>query len=343
MSQDRVWPYDEWCEYYRDHPVTGAIVRGLVWEFQDEDGAWHASMTGTGGPARVRLWHPIRAAADDVRAWRERVMDEQIRQPFKQAFREIYLLTPAEEETRTYSNRFAAHLVHYRRMFALFRARGWTSRLLGPWDGGGSDEATRTLAAGSGGCASRTSSPTGRRAGDRRDEPGHGRPPRRRRLVGGAARGRPPLVLSEAMRDVDLFVGVTSIAADPMWEDGEARDYWVREWHADLTESTRTRRDALERILPKTKIADRCALDGRHLVVKGELRTYKIHLGSANIVMEPDDAFLCIVPERRTPAAKVFLPFEDERLSLILSKAFLLAADDRIGDESILSQIKRGA
>lgn len=145
------------------------------------------------------------------------------------------------------------------------------------------------------------------------------------------------------MRDVDLFVGVTSIAADPMWEDGEARDYWVREWHADLTESTRTRRDALERILPKTKIADRCALDGRHLVVKGELRTYKIHLGSAKIVMEPDDAFLCIVSERRTPAAKVFLPFEDERLSLILSKAFLLAADDRIGDESILSQIKRGA
>ncbi|WP_372510383.1 DUF4132 domain-containing protein [Actinomadura madurae] len=83
-----------------------------------------------------------------MRAWRDLLVERRIRQPFKQAFREIYLLTPAEEETRTYSNRFAAHLVHYRRMFALFRARGWTSRLLGPWDGGGSDEATRTLAAG---------------------------------------------------------------------------------------------------------------------------------------------------------------------------------------------------
>lgn len=59
--------------------------------------------------------------------------------------------------------------------------------------------------------------------------------------------------------------------------------------------------------------------------------------------MEPDDAFLCIVPERRKTGAKVFLPFEDERLSLILSKAFLLAADDQIDDESILTQIKRGA
>jgi hypothetical protein len=39
----------------------------------------------------------------------------------------------------------------------------------------------------------------------------------------------------------------------------------------------------------------------------------------------------------------VFLPFEDDRLSLILSKAFLLAADGEITDESILAQIKRGA
>ncbi|MEU8031866.1 hypothetical protein AB0C13_25010 [Streptomyces sp. NPDC049099] len=33
----------------------------------------------------------------------------------------------------------------------------------------------------------------------------------------------------------------------------------------------------------------------------------------------------------------------DERLSLILSKAFLLAADTKITDESVLLQIKRGA
>ncbi|MCQ0014281.1 hypothetical protein LUX39_11305 [Actinomadura madurae] len=231
---------------------------------------------------------------------------------------------------------------------------GGCSRCSGPAAGPAACSARGTAAArtrrrgrwrrGSGGCASRTSSPTG--PGEQ-EIAGTNRVMVDRRADGAwweaPLADVPPLVLSEAMRDVDLFVGVTSIAADPMWEDGEARDYWVREWHADLTESTRTRRDALERILPKTKIADRCALDGRHLVVKGELRTYKIHLGSANIVMEPDDAFLCIVPERRTPAAKVFLPFEDERLSLILSKAFLLAADDRIGDESILSQIKRGA
>jgi hypothetical protein len=101
------------------------------------------------------------------------------------------------------------------------------------------------------------------------------------------------------------------------------------------------RRDALERIVPRTKIADRCAIEGRYLVVRGDLRTYKIHLGSANILMEPDDSYLCIVPAARKGDGNVFLPFEDARLALILSKAFLLAADAKITDETILLQIKR--
>ena len=39
----------------------------------------------------------------------------------------------------------------------------------------------------------------------------------------------PPLVFSEMMRDVDLFVGVASVGNDPLWQDhGEERfnAYW---------------------------------------------------------------------------------------------------------------------
>jgi hypothetical protein len=151
-------------------------------------------------------------------------------------------------------------------------------------------------------------------------------------------------VFSEAMRDVDLFVSVTSIAGDPTWLD-RAEDRYTDYWHTtsfgDLTATAQVRRDALERLLPRLKIADRCSLAGRYLVVRGDLRTYKIHVGSANILMEPDDSYLCIVPARRTPQEQVFLPFEDDRLGLILSKAFLLADDAHITDESILQQLKR--
>ena len=77
------------------------------------------------------------------------------------------------------------------------------------------------------------------------------------------------------------------------------------------------------------------------LVVKGKLRTYKIHLGSGNILMEPNDQYLCIVPSQAGPGGdSVLLPFEGDRtLSIILSKAFLLANDTKIKDQSIVRQI----
>lgn len=114
------------------------------------------------------------------------------------------------------------------------------------------------------------------------------------------------LVLSEAMRDVGLAVGVASIAADPEW-------------------------------------ADRLSLDGRFLKVRGDLRTYRIHLGSANILTEPDDPYLCVVVSGKK-GPDVFLPFEEGggRLSVILSKAFLLAKDTAITDPGITMQIRRG-
>ncbi|MDR6197700.1 hypothetical protein [Siphonobacter sp. SORGH_AS_0500] len=61
-------------------------------------------------------------------------------------------------------------------------------------------------------------------------------------------------------------------------------------------------------------------------------------------MMEPNDQYLCIVQDRtqKDPANGVFIPFErDEGLSMILSKALLLADDHKIKDEMILSQINR--
>jgi hypothetical protein len=72
----------------------------------------------------------------------------------------------------------------------------------------------------------------------------------------------PPLVFSEAMRDVDLFVSLTSIGADPDWADhGPERygSYWREFASAELTPSAQVRRAALERLIPRLTIADRCA------------------------------------------------------------------------------------
>jgi hypothetical protein len=95
--------------------------------------------------------------------------------------------------------------------------------------------------------------------------------------------------------------------------------------------------------LPGLAIAARCRLEQRYLVVEGKLRSYRIHLGSGNIQMEPNNQYLCIVQERQSAGGKVRLPFErDATLSVILSKAFMLADDDQIKDASIRNQILQG-
>ena len=91
----------------------------------------------------------------------------------------------------------------------------------------------------------------------------------------------PALVFTEVMRDVDLFVGVASVGNDPNWSDGgpEGRhyDYWAQLFLWGTVGNSQTRRQVLENLIPKLKkIRDRCSFQDRFLVVKGDIRTYKI-------------------------------------------------------------------
>lgn len=372
LALGRSWTAGDWAEHYVGHPVVGWTARGLIWSAsrdgqpehaglpkQDDQGGWRLrSADGTERPvasdARLRLWHPLDADPEDVAAWRVHLIDTSTRQPFKQAFREVYRLAPAEEQTDTYSNRFAGHVLRYPQAGALMRARDWSAKHLGPWDGGLEGDAVRTFTdtpwrahfyydlieeeALDLGAATLCSSDQVRFE----SLEGEGR---RATWTTRRLRDVPPLVLSEVMRDVDLFVGVTSIAADPTWSDTgteRTRDYWERASFAALGASAEIRREALERLIPRTKLAGRARIDGRFLVVDGSLRTYKIHLGSGNILMSPNDSYLCIVADRQS-TTKVFLPFEegDGMLSMILSKAFLLADDAKITDSTIRRQLRR--
>ncbi len=121
-------------------------------------------------------------------------------------------------------------------------------------------------------------------------------------------------------------------------------DYWERYSFGDLSQTAVTRKEVLERVVPQLKIAGQCTFDDRFLVVRGRLRTYKIHLGSGNVLMSPNDQYLCVVQSSGSGSRQtggMFLPFDgDNTLSLIISKAFLLADDDQIKDLTILNQIK---
>jgi Domain of unknown function (DUF4132) len=365
LCGERAWPLAEWQRYYLGHPVTGAVASRLIWELDAGDGRPVSVLPAGGGLAgadgasvgppdhdtRVRLWHPAGRGAAEIEQWRSAIEARQLRQPFKQAFREVYRLTPGEERTGSYSSRFAGHIVAYRRLYALFTERGWRSNFLGSYDGGDEGDATADLAGGAWRAHFRHENADLAVGGHAVSLAATG-PVRFERRDGGAwtpvpLAEVPPLVFSEAMRDVDLFVSLTSIGADPDWADHGAErygSYWREFASAELTPSAQVRRAALERLIPRLTIADRCALAGRYLEVRGRLRSYRIHIGSGNVLMEPGSSYLCIVPGRAAGPEKVFLPFEEDgRLALILSKAFLLARDDEITDGTITSQIRGNA
>ncbi|MFC4424881.1 DUF4132 domain-containing protein [Deinococcus navajonensis] len=384
MMLDRTWTYEPWRARYLDHPVVGVLARRLLWIIDDRAVLWHEeALRDLGGAevtpasaAEVKLWHPVLAPLEEVRAWRERLEDWRLVQPFKQAHREVYLLTDAERATRVYSNRFAAHVLRQHQFNALCAARRWRNSLRLMVD----DEyppATRDLpqyglraeywVEGIGDEYGVDTNETGtylRLVTDQvRFYPLDAA--RNSAHAGGGGYGPtwrfpnpaepvpledvPPLVLSEVLRDVDLFVGVASVGNDPTWQDGgpqgRFRQYWQHYSFGDLGATAQTRREVLARLLPRLKIAARCELTEKFLVVRGDLRTYKIHLGSGNILMEPNDQYLCIVPSRGMGAdngESVFLPFEgDTVFSVILSKAFLLANDTVITDSTITRQIKQ--
>jgi hypothetical protein len=153
----------------------------------------------------------------------------------------------------------------------------------------------------------------------------------------------PPILFSEIMRDIDLFVGVTSVMNDPTWgtQDDQTpiHAYWRASSFGNLSASAQSRRELLERLLPKLEIRERCRLEDRFLIVRGDRAMYKIHLGSGNVMVEPGSRYLCIVPG--SGPSHLFLPFEgDETLTVILSKALLLAGDTKIKDPAIVSQLK---
>ncbi|MCK6612147.1 MAG: DUF4132 domain-containing protein [Bacteroidia bacterium] len=366
MRSTSIISMDYFKENYLKHGILGWIARRCIWNFMSigvhrdvlfYEGEWRDNLGNiykTADFQEVQLWHPSESELASVLAWRNLIFRLQLQQPFKQAFREIYLLTDAERNTNSYSNRMAAHLLRQHQFVTLAKGRGWTANLLGAWDGGYDGIASIQLPEYNFSAEFWTS------AVDQEDQLNESgiwnylstdqvRFTHRTNLEAIPLEQIPVRIFSEIMRDVDLFVGVSSVGNDPNWQDSGGLQAYSNYWHnyafGDLGELSKNRKQLLEQLIPRLKIAGLCNFEGNFLKVRGKLRTYKIHIGSSNILMEPNDQYLCIVPDGKKIREEdtVYLPFEGDRiLSLIISKAILLAADTKISDQTIVNQIRSG-
>ncbi|PCJ98189.1 MAG: hypothetical protein COA45_08555 [Zetaproteobacteria bacterium] len=154
----------------------------------------------------------------------------------------------------------------------------------------------------------------------------------------------PQIVLSEVMRDIDLFISVCSIGNDPNWrsDNSKLNKYWETFFYKTINVPTLTRQEILLQILPDLGIAKQCHVGEKFLEVTGRLGTYQIHLSTGSVLIDKKDQSLCIleIPDDNRNKFNVFIPYEDDDyLIVILNKAVMLAYDDEIEDEEIRNQI----
>ena len=354
--KDVKWTFEYWKKYYLEHNLISIIAKNLIWEIVWEGN--RIKVTWSNGyfidskqaiienipiNATVSLWHHIYSTIEEIQNWRKYFNEKQITQGIKQAFREVYVLTDAELNTKSYSNRFAAHIIQVGTYLAKSRSKGWT----------GSALLMENFALKIPYFDMKAEFWIQRISQQGEDWYGTG--------LGATDQVRfyknkeqiilkdvPSIVFAEVMRDVDLFIGASSITNNPYWTDSgtgnntDSQRYWYEYSFGTLRMSGNIRMEALKEIVPMLSIKDVCSFEGNFLKVQGKIRNYKIHVGSGNILMEPNDQYLCIVPDssNRMSKEKIFLPFDnDEMLSIIISKALLLAKDNETTDGTIISQI----
>ncbi|KAM3116375.1 DUF5724 domain-containing protein [Phormidesmis sp. 146-33] len=134
----------------------------------------------------------------------------------------------------------------------------------------------------------------------------------------------PPRLFSEVMRDLDLVVSVAHQGGvDP-----------------EATASTVEMRSALVRETCRLLKLHNVQLQSAHVLIEGQLGSYSVHLGSANVHRQPGGS-LCIVPVHSQHRGRIFLPFvdPDPKTAEVVSKVLLLARDKEIQDPTILEQI----
>ena len=267
---------------------------------------------------QLRIAHPCDLAkTGDWSKWQEECFSSKRVQPFKQIFRELYVLTESEKKEGHASRRYEGHQVQAKMTAALLGARGW---VLHPEEGAvktfHDEKITAWLSFLEGILTpAEVEGPTVESVHFTR--PGDWRP---LKLV-----DIPPLVFSEVMRDVDLVVSVAHAGGvDP-----------------EASASTVEMRAALAKETCSLLGFENVRFEGSHVLIDGKLSSYSVHLGSAVVHRMPGGQ-LFIVPVHSQHRGRIFLPFADDdpKTAEVMSKVIMLAQDDTIKDPTILEQFR---
>jgi hypothetical protein len=241
--------------------------------------------------------------------------DNELKQPFKQIFRELYLPTDDELKEKSVSRRYAGHQVQPKQTVALLKTRGWKvdyeEGLQKVFHREGF--AAKMYAMADWFSPADVESPTLETVVFQNLKDWKNRP-----FEEIDAR-----IFSEVMRDIDLVVSVAHAGG----VDAEAS-------HSSIEMRTVLLRETLRLFK-----LDNVEIAGNHAKIKGTMGEYSVHLGSA--VVHKLGKYLSILPVHSQHRGRLFLPFADDdpKSAEVMSKVLLLARDNEIQDPTILRQL----
>ncbi len=311
------------------NPVIKPIIEKLVYHHEKTFGFFSDSVLndvdGKEGAKkklqptdRLIIAHPVHLfEAKTWKPFQKIVFEREIVQPFKQVFRELYLPNADEIKAKTCSRRYAGHQVQPTKTVALLKGRNWT---IDPDLGFQKvfyklDVLIRLYCYADWFTPSDVEPPTIEKIEfvDRKT------------FETIPLEKIPPVIFSEIMRDLDLVVAVAHVGGvDP---------------EASLS-TVEMRAAILDETLKLMKLKN-VSFKKSHVMVKGALGEYTVHLGSGEVQMMAGGS-LTILPVHSQQRGRLFLPFidDDPKTAEIMSKTILLAEDDKIKDPTILAAIK---
>jgi Domain of unknown function (DUF4132) len=244
--------------------------------------------------------------------------DKQLKQPFKQIFRELYVPTPDELKEKSISRRYAGHQVQPKQTLALLKTRGWRvdyeEGLQKVFHKYGYQVKLYAMAD--------WFSPAEIESPTLETIEFHSL----KDYKNIAFEDINPRIFSEVMRDIDLVVSVAHVGGvDP-----------------EASQSSIEMRTVLLRETLRLFKINNVEIKANHAIIKGILAEYSVHLGSA-IVHQMPGKYLSILPVHSQHRGRIFLPFADDdpKSAEIMSKVLLLSKDNEIQDPTVLRQIDR--
>ncbi|PHI11336.1 hypothetical protein CBG56_09955 [Fusobacterium polymorphum] len=244
------------------------------------------------------------------------IFDRELKQPFKQVFRELYVKT-VDEKGRDKSLRYAGHQVQPAKTVALLKTRRW---IIDGQEGLEKVYYKENIIAKIFALAD-WFSPADIEAPTLEEVQFFDRKTFKPILIDDV----PDLIFTEVMRDLDLVVSVAHIGdVDP-----------------EASHSTIEMRKAIIEFNCKLFKLKNVTFTENHALIKGERAEYSIHLGSGLIHQKAGSA-INVLPVHSQHRGRVFLPFidDDPKTAEIMAKVLLFAQDDKIKDVFILEQIK---